>query len=240
MIDRIALEAELELLNEDYKIKNDQMLAKLDRILSLYFTECVNGKVIRRFFRHGCWEKSVEIYFEIGFWNDEENRIDFGSDISFEYNLAKEELSVNHGCCGSFTKKDVFQFKRGKLIGYVYDNIDIIENELKKISLMACDAFYDNDVRVNKIENMIAQDEIEQKNARKKEIEDSINVGDTFVYDTNTKCYNAVKLFYTKVTVEKITPKYFVITDSYNSKRLQKVDVVNHIFNGYIKVNEEV
>ena len=114
------LNAELDLIEAAQK-QNVELLTKdLDNILNNYFVTPVESVVARRFIKHGCWSKDVEFYFEIGFYNPEENRIDFGSDTSFEYNSNKRELSVNHGCCGSFTKKNIYQFKRALLIAEVY------------------------------------------------------------------------------------------------------------------------
>ena len=235
-----ALEAELDLLTETNRINSDRLILMLDEILHTYFTDIVDAVILRRWFNHGSWKKSVQIYFEIGFKNEQENCIDFGSDTSFAYDFEKGELEVNYGTCGCFTKKDQFQFKRAKLISNVYDNVDLIEDELKQLSQEACNAFYDTDVKIAEVEHNISKIEHETVRLKKKSIEESICVGDHLSYSSTTKCRTSCRLFNTRVQVLKITPKYVVTTDGYNNKRFRKDEVVNHIFNGYIKVNEEV
>lgn len=234
------LNAELDLIEAAQK-QNVELLTKdLDNILNHYFVTPVESVVARRFIQHGCWSRDVEFYFEVGFYNPEENRIDFGSDTSFEYDSKKRELSVNHGCCGSFTKKNIYQFKRAMLIAEVYKNIDDIENAFQKLAEKCSNLLYENDRRSADIEYKVKELELAEREKKRKEVIDSIKVNDTLMYIPDCKCWHSSRLFRTKVTVTKITPKYVVINDGYNNKRLDKNFVANHILEGYIEVNETV
>lgn len=234
------LNAELDLIEAAQK-QNIELLTKdLDNILNEYFVMPVGGVVARRFIRHGCWSKNVEFYFEVGFYNPEEDRIDFGSDTSFEYNSEKQELSVNHGSCRSFTKKNIYQFKRAQLIAEVYNNIEGIEKAFQRLAEKCAKLLYENDRRSADIEYKVKELELAEREQRRKEVIESIKVNDTLMYVPDCKCWHSSRLFRTKVTVTNITPKYVVINDGYNNKRLDKDSVANHIIEGYIKVNETV
>ena len=111
----IALNAELELIKEEYSVIYDKLISDLDKIINKYFIEPFDAKCIRRWFREDFHlNRGVYINFEIGFYNAEENRVDFGSDIWFEYCTAEGQLKVNYGTCGSYSKADIYQVKRVK------------------------------------------------------------------------------------------------------------------------------
>ena len=139
-----------------------------------------------------------------------------------------------------FTKKDIYQFKRAVLIAEVYKNIESIENAFQTLAEKCSNLLYENDRRSADIEYKVTELELADREKNRNEMIESIKVNDTLMYVPDCKCWHSSRLFRTKVTVSKITPKYFVINDGYSNKRLDKNFVANHILEGYIKVNETV
>ena len=69
----------------------------------------------------------TRISFEISFVK-EDGKTDFGSDIRI--NFDDNGLEVNYGSCGGFTKYNIYQVERIKLISRLFDHIEDIEKEI--------------------------------------------------------------------------------------------------------------
>ena len=68
-----------------------------------------------------------QINVKIGFRNEEENRLDFGSTFDIYYSL-ENGLEFNHGMIGTFNSKNKYQLLRMRLMGHLYDNLNTIED----------------------------------------------------------------------------------------------------------------
>lgn len=228
-----ALEAQRELIVEAYSVEYDTIIKDLDRIIDKYFVEPFDAECIRRWIREDFYpERSIYINFDVGFHNVKEDRIDFGSDISFSYDSFKQSLQVNYGTCGAYSKDDEYQVKRVKTLAYVWENIDTIEEELNTyavritpVVLNHYDTLHDIDRQISSIEQAIT---VQKKN----DILKTIQVGSVV---SNNENWSPQRLFAGVCDVIKITPKFVVLKDSYDRiYRIKKEEIVNRIFMNHL------
>ena len=198
-----------------------------------------NPQCIRCWFRNDYYGH-LDIYFEVGFYNDTEKRIDFGSSIDFDYDGSKKELAINYGTCGRFTKANIYQFKRAQVISRIYENIDQIESMLEAFVARS----YPDVLRVD-----TAQDAIEHEcgtlrhqiaEQRRETILTDLKVGDKLMYNPERNIHYSSALFHGVVTLKKLTPVYAVISDGYRERRIRKAELVTYIYNDTInKIKED-
>lgn len=234
-----ALNAELELIKEGYNIIYDEKVSKLDSILNKYIISCSDAICTRRFFREG-FNQGIEIIFELGFHNAEENRIDFASDIWAEFCSDTSELKINYGTCGSYSKSDIYQVKRVKLIAYIWDHIKEIEEQLTKYSeeLKPVVNKYWNDVY--EIEKEIRTIESKIKEEELLNIESSLVVNRIIEYAENCSLHTYQRHFSGRCKIIKVTPKFVTLLNKFEQEyRVRKDKIINHIHNGHINVISE-
>lgn len=232
-----ALNAELDLVKEEYNAIYEQMITRLDSILNKWFVDPFGAKCLRRWFKEEFFpEKSIYINFEIGFHNTEEDRTDFGSDMWFEYSGSSNQLKVNHGTCGSYSKEDVYQVKRILALAHVWNNIAEIERDLREYTSEVTPVvlgYYDT---FSKLEKEITQVSSAIVNAEKEKIESSIHVGATLHYDTECHLHCRQKLFFDVCSVVKITPKFVTLSAKDGTEyKIRKEELVKHILLNYVR-----
>lgn len=125
----ITVQENINTTNDLIKSEYTKLLTKLEDILNELIVEPHGATIIQRDIRMGLWNET-EIHFQIGFYNEADQRVDFASDAWFEYNTKKNELLVNYGTIGNYTKSNVYQVRRVKMISDIFDNIDTIEATL--------------------------------------------------------------------------------------------------------------
>ena len=226
-----ALEAQLEMANEIAKVEYDALIADLDVIVNKYFVTPHNSVCTRRWMDSG-FDDSAHIDFEIGFKNELENRIDFGSDMWFEFDSKRNELRVNHGTCGYFSKSDIYQVRRVELISYVFNHILEIEQELRALCARAAEILNKNDNIKWDIEREITRIKKQEKDNELSVIESNIKLYTQLSYaETCEKRFNH-RLFNEPVTVTHITPKYITVNGLTTGRvmRLKKADLLEEIY----------
>lgn len=233
-----ALMAERELLQTAYSVKYEELLKGLDLIIDKYFIKPFNATCIRRWFREKFdGERGVYVNFELGFYNVEENRIDFGSDMFFTYDTSKQSLRVNYGTCGEYSREDEYQVKRVKTISYVWDHIDDIEAELNTYALNITPVVFDNYDNLYELDRKITSLEHEIKTQQKNIITESIQAGKVIFYNEGCTLYTRQRHFNGCCEVTRVTPKFVVMKDSCGRDiRIKKEDIVNHALQNHITI----
>ena len=128
----IEITAEIEMLREVLKVEKNTLLGNLESVLYNKIVAPCCANLIRTTIRRG-WHGKAEVYFQIGFWNAEENRIDFASDVEFYFGDDYKNLTLNHGTCGYFNINNFYLVKRARMINYVFDHYGEIEDALTDI-----------------------------------------------------------------------------------------------------------
>lgn len=236
----IALEAQLEMNNELIKSEYNTLIAKVEDVIKKFITEPYGAVISRRQLRAGIRD-AIGIMFEVGFRNEAENRIDFGSDVWFEYNTKQNELTVNYGTIGNYTKSDIYQVKRVNLVAGVFANIDEIEAALEEVAEIANSSNYRAYLEEEyRIESEISQVKKAIKAQQLKEIEYSLKEGDTLKYSNSVRWRD--QLFNTEAgawTIHRICEKTIKVKHPLygDVKQFPKERIVTLIDQGLLLVN---
>lgn len=132
----IAVQANIDMTKELLKTEKNRLIAKLEDIVNKFIVNPHGAMITQRDIRIGLWSET-EIHFNIGFYNEAEKRVDFASDVWFEYNTKKNELLVNYGTIGNYTKSNIYQVKRVKMVADIFEKIHEIEAHLGMLAAEA-------------------------------------------------------------------------------------------------------
>lgn len=233
----VAIQSEIDMIRELEITARDRVRNDITNIVTeLIANKCEGTCVAADIYDHG---KEPRITFHIEFFNQEEDRYDFGSDIWFEYTKS-QGLSINYGTIGYFTKQAVYQFKRIKCLNIVGDNIKNIETALYRIADTTSDYFsyqqqrYTLQVEERKIKDSLRQQKCDTLLA-------SLSVGDAVSYvPASDGRFNCRRLFMgDNFKIGKINPKTIRVDNEYTSKSIEKELFITHIYQGHIAVNGE-
>lgn len=232
----IELQAKLDLIETAIKNKYNQLMTPIHDVIASIANK--HGAVVcGASFRVGFWDE-IEIQFSLGFHNDEEDRVDFGSDMSFYYSSRTHELSVNYGTIGSWSKSNIYQIKRVALVADVFANIEYYEEKFESVSVLAdCDY---RELLNEKYECTRMIDSIKEEDNKKKleDLEKSLNVGDTIEFDTD-KISHSCMLFAGPATVTKICDKTIKVRLSCGLTRMfNKKQILGYISKEILVVKE--
>ena len=125
----IAVQANIDMTKELLKTEKNRLIAKLEDIVNKFIVHPHGAMITQRDILTGLWGET-EIHFNIGFYNESEKRVDFGSNVWFEYNTKENELLVNYGTIGNYTKSNIYQVKRVKMVADIFEKIHEIEAHL--------------------------------------------------------------------------------------------------------------
>lgn len=235
-----ALNAERDMIITANTIVSNQLLKKVDSIIDTWFTFPFEATCKRRWIQEQTYpERGIYINFEIGFFDSETNAIDFGSDIDFYYDSIKNTLEMNYGTCGKFSKKDVYQFKRAKILSYVFDNIEKIETEFHEFCVENCPVFLKNYEAVTEIDSKICQVEQQIKNQKRANIADALQVGSTLLYNKDCSLRIRDRLFNGIYTIKKVTPKFVVLEGEFSECRIRKELIIDHVSRNFLSILKE-
>lgn len=132
----IAVQANIDMTRELLKTEKNRLITKLEDIVNKFIVNPHGAMITQQDIRIGLCSET-EIHFNIGFYNEAEKRIDFASDAWFEYNTKKNELLVNYGTIGNYTKSNIYQVKRVKMIADIFEKIHEIEAHLGMLAAEA-------------------------------------------------------------------------------------------------------
>ena len=120
----LELKSNKELLNAVLDTKYKELIQVAKNIVLKWFLEPYGGTLTRLHIREE--DNRLLLSFDVGFNNEDEGRIDFGSDVTFYFDK-NNKLGVNYGTIGTFTSNNTYQVKRLKLLAGIFDNIELIE-----------------------------------------------------------------------------------------------------------------
>lgn len=238
----IALEAQLEMNNELINSEYHSLITKVEDIIKKFITEPHGAIISRRLLRIG-FRDTIEIVFEVGFHNEAENGLDFGSDVFFEYNTEKNELAVQCGTIGNYTKSNIYQIKRVNLIAGVFAHINEIEAAFAEVAEIADSGNYRTYIEEEyKIESEIRQIKKAIKDQQLKEIAYSLKEGDTLKHiDTIRRKQQIFDTTNGAWTIYRICEKTIKIKSPISGevRQFPKERIVALINQGYLMVNAE-
>lgn len=136
----------------------------------------------------------TRISFEISFVK-EDGKTDFGSDIRI--NFDDNGLEVNYGSCGGFTKYNIYQVERIKLISRLFDHIEDIEKELLRYQKLTC--FRELQQLEWDEEYKKRQEEREKQEQARNEVLSKLEIGDIYYFQDDTSAY--------QYKITRVTPK---------------------------------
>lgn len=228
--------ANLEMLKEVIKNTKKPIIAEIERIINYYLAAPCGAQITHNRIEINCWDEP-EIRVGIGFWNNEEGRIDFASDVDIEFNL-KYGLRINHGCTGYAGEEHPYLMKRFKLLGLFAQYYNSIKYEFEHLFL---NEWLNAEKEFLETRMAMEQEEREIRDAALKVINDSLEVGQKYIHAANNipPLYRAWN-YMNEVTIMKLTPKYVHISGLFNSNYMEskiKRDVlVNRIFEGKVMI----
>lgn len=233
-----VLMAERDLLESAYNAQYSYIMCELDTLINKWFVSPFNAKCLRMWLREE-WlpERGIIINFEIGFHNVEEDRTDFGSDISFMYSYKDNCLSANYGTCGTYNKNNIYQVRRVQTLTHVWNNINDIEAELGQFSEKITPVVIQYRDNIDSVEHEILAIQSHMKEERCAEIESMFRVGLRMTY-CETNLDKSIMLFPYTATINKITPKLVTVVSKSKEYKLRKKDIVQHIFKNYIEIED--
>ena len=229
--------ANLDMLREVIKTTKKPLIEEIELIVGKYLCVPSGAQITRTTLEINIWDQP-EIHVQIGFWNEEEQRIDFSSDVDIEYN-EKYGLRLNHGCIGYVGENNPYHMKRFKLFGAFAQNYGMIKAEFCHLLLndwLAAERDY-----MNTICEMEQQAKA-QKDAAIQDINNALEIGQEYTHAPNTPSHSKVwnVTFYGDIyRITKMTPKYVHLVNSENEKNEVKVKrdlFVNRIYEGRVVI----
>ena len=238
----IALRADRDMVKAVVREEHVKLLDELTQFVQTEIVEPTGAHLSRLSFRNG-FHDDIEVTFELGFLNAE-GKEDFGSDCWFEYN--RKGLNINHGTIGSWTKDNVFQIRRIKMLSYVCDILAQLEVRFKEI-LDKQQLYINKQSELWSIESEISKLENAIKRAETDEKMNTIQIGSLMCYPENFHPSN--RLFSTNSyckkddlwKVEKMGEKTITLVSlkSGVSRRVSRSDIHQHIQNAGLEVINE-
>lgn len=212
----IALQVNIDMTEELLNVEKNRLIAKLEGIVNELIVKPHGSMITQKDIRMGLWNE-IEIQFNIGFYSEAEKRVDFASDVWFEYNTKKSELLVNYGTIGNYTKSNTYQVKRVKMVADVFEKINEIEADLAALAQEAAQGQWRNlTSQLYEYEKQMSQ---LKKNLRAQQLvaaEYQLKEGDIVYYNSDVRIGN--KLFpansSSKATVIRICDKTIKVKDS--------------------------
>lgn len=240
----IALRADRDMVKAVVREEHVKLLNELTQFVQTEIVEPTGAHLSRLSFRNG-FHDDIEVTFELGFLNAE-GKEDFGSDCWFEYN--RNGLNINHGTIGSWTKDNVFQIRRIKMLSYVSDILAQLEVKFKEI-LDKHKLYINKQSELWSIESEISQLENAIKRAETDKKMNTIQIGSLMCYPE--KFHPSNRLFSTNSyckkddlwKVEKMGEKTITLVSLKNgvSRRIPRSDIHQHIQNAGLEIiNEEI
>lgn len=211
----IAVQANIDMTKELLKTEKSRLIAKLEDIVNKFIVNPHGALITQRDILTGLWGET-EIHFNIGFYNEAEKRVDFASNVWFEYNTKMNELLVNYGTIGNYTKSNIYQVKRVKMVADIFEKIHEIEAHLGMLAAEAdAGQWRDLTSQLYEYEEQMSQLKKQQRDQQLAQAEYEIKEGDVVYYNPDVRIGN--KLFPAndsfKATVIRICEKTVKVKD---------------------------
>lgn len=238
----IAVQANIDMTKELLKTEKNRLIAKLEDIVNKFIVNPHGAMITQRDIRIGLWSET-EIHFNIGFYNESEKKVDFGSDVWFEYNTKKNELLVNYGTIGNYTKSNIYQVKRVKMIADIFEKIHEIEAHLGMLAAEAdAGQWRTLTSQLYEYEEQLSQLKKQKRAQQIAEAEYELKEGDVVYYNPDVRI--GYKLFPAndsfKATVIRICEKTVKVKDrSGRTHQVPKDKFCEHIVDALLTVELE-
>lgn len=211
----IAVQANIDMTKELLKTEKNRLIAKLENIVNKFIVNPHGAMITQRDIRMSLYGET-EIHFNIGFYNESEKRVDFASDVWFEYNIKKNELLVNYGTIGNYTKSNIYQVKRVKMIADIFEKINDIEAHLGMLAAEAdAGQWRTLTSQLYEYEERLSQLKKQERAHQIAEAEYELKEGDVVYYNSDVRIDNkffpANDLF--KATIIRICEKTIKVKD---------------------------
>ena len=210
----IAVQANIDMTKELLKTEKNRLIAKLEDIVNKFIVNPHGAMITQRDISIGLWGET-EIHFNIGFYNEAEKKVDFASDVWFEYNTKKNELLVNYGTIGNYTKSNIYQVKRVKMVADIFEKIHEIEAHLGMLASEADEGQWRTlTSQLDEYEEQMSQLKKQQRARQLAEAEYELKEGDVVYYPDvriGNKLFPANDSF--KATVIRICEKTIKVKD---------------------------
>lgn len=232
----IDINFQIDVLKEVRKVEKTALLGKLESVLydKIVVPCCAN--LIKADIRMG-WRGKPEIIFHIGFWNAEENRIDFMSDVDFYFGDEYQHLTVNHCGSGYYDITHFYLIKRTRMLNYVFDHYTEIEDALSEIIESESKKFFEIEKQIDNLTYEKGCIEGKLAEESRKAIENNITVGAVMEYGDTVPLRDRIidgdKTTHDhKWKVIKVTPKFVTLVNSYYESKVRKDQIVKEIIKG--------
>lgn len=230
----IEINSEIEMLRELAKVEKTKLLGNLESVIYTKIIVPCCANLIKADIRMG-WRGKPEITFHLGFWNAEENRIDFASDVDFYYGDEYKNLTINHGCTGHYDITNFYLVKRARMLNYVFDHYTEIEDALDDILGNKSEKYFEFESKISELSYEKSYIEKTLLDEKKGAIEKSIIVGLRVSYGVTVPIRDHIfegdrtSNSYTW-TVTKVTPKFVTLCHEYQGEcKVRKDALVNEM-----------
>ncbi len=201
-MNKVELQNLVEELREKAK-QEDEINAKLiSQKLQSYTTYKIRALV--------SVHPSDNINLEVEFWNYQENEWDFGSSFKLYYYMKGyrdsrnlEAIEISTGTIGSYSKKEIYQIARIKMLSKLWDDIDNLTELFDSLDHTAARLY---EKKFDELEDIKYSERIEERDRVMSEIKAKLQPGTELVYKGN------------KIKITKLTPKrvyYSPLVDVY-------------------------
>lgn len=235
----VALQANRDMIKA---LVQDEHKKLTDDLTQFVQTEMVepNGAHLSRLYVRSDFHDELEVTFELGFLNAE-GREDFGSDCWFEYN--NKGLNINHGTIGCWTKDNVFQIRRIKMLSQVCDILPELEARFKEI-LDSHKLYVDKQNELYSIEAEITRTEREMKRQIAAKKLEEVDVGTILCYpegfhpDNRLFCTSRWNKKNDLWKVVKLSEKTIQVesADGEMSRRVNREKLQQHVMNAGLQI----
>ena len=233
---KLELETNKELTRQLIIAEREKLLNMIETVIHSRILD-KTGAVLTRKEIQLDFKDNIEIMFDLGFYNADEDRIDFGSDLWCCYSFAKNELSFNYGTIGTFTKSNKYQVMRVNLIYQMFSIVELLEQEFYYICTMASE-WKKHEQDLIHIDCELINIQAEEKKLEAEKIASKFVVGTRLKYNDGVR-RNTV-LFYEHdgawFRIVKETPKYVFVTATSDDDvtKVHKEKLLNHVMAGVI------
>lgn len=238
-----SLQADIEMTKEIIKSQSIDLIAEMRGIIEKHIVIPADAMIVKNDIRLG-FANELVMSCEIGFWNDKDNRIDFGSECFIEFTQING-LRINYGIMGYIGKENIYQMKRLNLFGLFYNKYDTIESDLKTLCIKAQN-WYETSVQLKEKEAELKEEFDKIIATHMEEISNSLAVDQRLQYVSSEKIAPSNRVLGSKFfrdgdqwEITKLTKTYVWcknITFNTSEEKIKRESLIEAIAKNYIEV----
>lgn len=139
------------------------------------------------------------ISLEVEFWNDQKGEWDFGSTFKLYYHMKnyresrnRAAIEISTGTIGCYSKNNIYQIARIKMLSNLWDDIDNLENFFDSLKHTMAIVFSE---KRSELEDVEYRERMQIRDAKKSEIKTKLQPGTELIYKGR------------RIKITKLTPK---------------------------------